>query len=328
MNDNQNDQVTKLIKKAKRKTIWRNVAISTGVTLVLLVGGTIGNAQLLHNSFDTALMEVEHEERLAGPNVYMGNYQRDYGILKGNMHYQTYKVIEGVPLPWQDNILNVSAWGTHSLLAGSYNSLQFAQTDQSGQQIPYARPYNPHNGQREMMFYIPEVDYGKRMNEQPTLSQLDKNKLVEMGLSFDKAYSFEQIKEMLPEGVRPVWYWVDTYADKNRKQPRKLEDGTVSYSSPEHANMVYGFGTVPDQDPDQITPKGFIEALETGIKREGKYANSYQKAYDYLRKDKPQPDESDMKIIGVVVTGTAENLQKLSTKTYIHGAVLGAIVDR
>ena len=81
----------------------------------------------------------------------------------------------------------------------------------------YDRTFNSSNGQREMMFYIPEINYNEKiLNDLPSLSEMDPGKLVEMGISFDKSYSLEEVKSMLPEGLKQVWYWVDTYNNKDR----------------------------------------------------------------------------------------------------------------
>ncbi|KMY50146.1 anti sigma factor C-terminal domain-containing protein [Peribacillus loiseleuriae] len=60
------------------------------------------------------------------------------------------------------------------------------------------------------------LTYKKYINDLPQLDEMDNRKLAEMGISFDQSYTLEQAKTMLPSNVHPVWYWVDTYSDKDR----------------------------------------------------------------------------------------------------------------
>ena len=182
----------------------------------------------------------------------------------------------------------------------------------------YYRHYNTQTGQREMLFYHPEIDYRKYINDLPQLDEMDNRKLVEMGISFDQSYTLEQVKTMLPSNVHPVWYWVDTYSDKDRlfdKDPM-----------PESANMIYGFG--PGIDNGNVNEEYFLSSIENGLSVKGKYYNEYKRIYDYLRKEKEKPVKNDVKILGVVVTGTAENLKTLKEKNYIKSATLGVVTDK
>jgi hypothetical protein len=178
-----------------------------------------------------------------------------------------------------------------------------------------------------MMFYIPEINYNEKiLNDLPSLSEMDPGKLVEMGISFDKSYSFEEVKSMLPEGLKQVWYWVDTYNNKDRYKPYKDGNGNMSYVIPEEARSIFGFGA--RWDSDHAEANDFIKSLQNGLMQKGKYYSEYSRIYDYLKRDKTEPDANDVRIIGVVVTGTAEQLKSLTNKAFVRGAVLGAVVDK
>jgi hypothetical protein len=38
--------------------------------------------------------------------------------------------------------------------------------------------------------------------------------IVELGLSFDKAYSLDELQAQLPSDVQFVWWWVDAYTNE------------------------------------------------------------------------------------------------------------------
>lgn len=196
----------------------------------------------------------------------------------------------------------------------------------------YYRAYNSENGQREMAFYIPGVDYNEKIiNDLPELDKMNEEKRVELGVSFDKDYSFDEVKRLLPAGAKPVWYWVDTYDDREgfsfKPYPNENDPAKMNYPTPMSANYgVYGFGVQPDWD--QADPEDFIGAITIGKDKRDKYHSEYERIYNYLKKDKAAPEAGDVRILGVVVTGTAGSLKSLKGQAYVHGAVLGAVADK
>nr|WP_160398109.1 anti sigma factor C-terminal domain-containing protein [Paenibacillus sp. MMS18-CY102] len=327
MNDNEasfddNIKLAALIKKARNRTIWRNIIISLTVMLFILVGGWFVNLQLQYRSADNAMRDIEMFEEISGPNHYLSGYRTHYGFLSGTLEYQTYKIVEGVPVVWEPENYEFSSWGTFTRSLGNYSSLSVQDTAMQEQGFQYTRPYNRYSSEREMMFYLPSVEYANYLNETPELNAMNGQKLVEMALSFDTNYSVKQIQSMLPTDVHPVWYWVDTY----KPMIQQLPDGTVLEPNPDLAGSVYGFGIRPD-NPD-VTEQKFLDALENGIQVKGKYKQEYERIYDYLRDGKEKPTIDGVRVIGVVVTGTANRLKALQGQTYVKAAVLGAIIDK
>ncbi|MDH6670916.1 MULTISPECIES: anti-sigma factor C-terminal domain-containing protein [Paenibacillus] len=193
----------------------------------------------------------------------------------------------------------------------------------------YSRSYNGLNGQREMLFYIPGVDYnGKILNDLPLLQEMDPAKLVEMAISFDKSYSLSEVKQLTPSGLTQTWYWVDTYDNKKIYEPYIDGNGNKSYAIPHSESWAHGFGISPTEPAIEATEQPFLDALERGVQLKGNYHYDFKRIYNYLKKDKSKPDASDVRILGVVVTGTAEEFQVLSGKPYVRGITLGAVVDK
>ena len=158
----------------------------------------------------------------------------------------------------------------------------------SNEKFDYLRPYNPYNGEREMLFYLPDVSYPKVLNETSQLDDMDSRKLVELGISFNTHYNVEQIKDMLPPSIHPVWYWVDTYSNKKPYHAKKMPDGTIDNPSPDQARRVYGFGVHPDYE--DVTEKDFLSAVQNGLNAKGKYYSEYKRIFDYLRQEKRETD--------------------------------------
>jgi hypothetical protein len=324
--------VSKMIKKAKRKTTIRTVSISLVVSLAALFGVMIGNQYLTSSSYERAMHSEQLMSQISGPDQVQTGQVNFSGFLNGTLQTYKAKVIEGVLVPWADQKrnYNVLPLPTFSSMGGSTRQQSVSLPDENMQKqgYEYTRSYNGLSGQREMMFYIPGVNYnGKILNDLPLLSEMDPDKRVEMGISFDKEYSLDEAKQLIPRGLTQTWYWVDTYDNRAFYDPKSDGDGKLSYATPEPENWIKGFG-VNASDPVEVGGKQFLDALQQGIHIKGLYHYEFNRIYDYLKKEKKEPQESDIRILGVVVTGTAKQLKSLSGQPYVRGATLGVVVDK
>ncbi|QLG36773.1 anti sigma factor C-terminal domain-containing protein [Paenibacillus sp. FSL W7-1088] len=323
--------ISKMVKKAKRVSTIRTVVISLLVSLIAFFGVLLGNHYLTSWSYNRA----DHSERImsliSGPDEKQIGQVNYSGFLNGSFQYYTVKVIEGVPIPWADKKINYQVFPFINFVSfGGYTSQSVSLQDENmkKQGYKYTRSYNGLNGQREMLFYIPKVNYNdKILNDLPLVHELDQDKLVEMAVSFDKDYSLNEVKQLLPHELTQTWYWVDTYDNKTFYDPYIDGNGNKSYAIPDPEDWVKGFGN-SDPDSSEVSEKTFLEALEQGVQLKGHYQYEFNRIYNYLKKDKAKPNESDIRIFGVVVTGTAKELQMLSGQPYVRGVTLGAVVDR
>lgn len=307
-------KVTKMLKKAKRKQLVKVIIvsmISSVLVFILLLSGlnSLNNYAFEQMSIDLAMMR-----NITRPNTEQSNAIINDGLFKSTVVYNTYKVIEGQPVKWESETYQFKVWNTYRKLDPS-NPLRI-QEESEASSSPI---YNEQTLEREMQFYLPFVSYPQYINDLPLLSKLD-NQVAEVAISFDKPYPVSKIKEMLPNGVRPVWYWVDTYSSKQFYR---------SDSLPESARYVYGFRAKPGMiEHGDGTEKDFLLAIKNGMEAKGKYYSEYKRIYDYQRGEKEKPNEKDVRIFGVVVTGTSQDLQKLNKAPYMKAAVLGATVNR
>lgn len=324
--DDQN--LSKVIKKAKRKTMIRNTVISLAAAIIVWFGGMLGNAHLTSWVAMRGLDEERIMMELSSPNLYELRTELDLGFLSGKVGIHTYKVVEGVPVVWDTKELGFSMSSRFSLLDNGYSSINVPDPVMKSQNYEYYRGYNSQNGQREMMFYVPGVNYnGKVLNDLPALQQMEPGKLVEMAVSFDKSYTQAQVETMLPPELTQKWYWVDTYDNKKNLEFITNDSSPDKYALPESARQVYGYGGKWEElfAPE---PEDFLQTLAYGLEKKGKYYGEFERITNYLKKNKAAPDASDVQLLGVVVTGTAKELQSLTGKPYVNTAVLGAVVDK
>ncbi|MFJ8072339.1 anti sigma factor C-terminal domain-containing protein [Peribacillus sp. NPDC096447] len=304
-------KVNNMVKKAKRKTLIKQVLISIIVTLILVPVILIGILQLTYRGADNMSRDIGMVDQITRPNYKLLGDVTRRNLFGGEVEYDAYKIIEGTPILWGKEVYEYSFRNSFSRI-DDRNPFEFGEEDASTRHF-----YHGDTLQREMQFYHPKGKYTGYLND-VSLLEGHPDKVAEMAISFNKSYTVQDIKKMLPDQITPVWYWVDT--NENLKN---LED------MPEVAHYVYGF----DAEPGYIeygdgTEKDFILAVESGMKMKGKYKNEYKRIYDFLRKEKKEPSPDDVKVIGVVVTGTTENLKNLSDQPYAKAIVLGAVVDR
>ncbi|MGC5775822.1 anti sigma factor C-terminal domain-containing protein [Paenibacillus pabuli] len=323
--------ISKMVRKAKRATTIRTVAISLLVSLIVFFGVMLGNQYLTSWSYNRADHSEQIMNLINGPDEKQTGQVNYSGFLNGTFQYHTVKVIEGVPIPWANKKINYQVFPFINFVSfggDTSPSVSLQDENMKKQGYEYTRSYNGLNGQREMLFYIPKVDYnGKILNDLPLLQEMDQDKLVEMAISFDKDYSLSEVKQMIPPGVTQSWYWVDTYDNKAFYDPYIDGNGNKSYATPDPEGWVKGFGN-SDPDSSEVSEKTFLEALEQGVQLKGHNQYEFNRIYNYLKKDKAKPEENDVRILGVVVTGTAKELQVLSGQPYVRGVTLGAVVER
>lgn len=321
-------KLSKVIKKAKRKTTIRNTMISLGVTVIVLFGGILGNAHLTSWLAMRGLDEERIMMGISSPNLHELRTELDLGLLSGKVEINTYKVVEGVPVVWDTKKLDFGMSSRFSLLSSGHSFIFVPDPVMTSEKYPYYRGYNSQNGQREMLFYVPGVNYnGKVLNDLPALEQMDSSKLVEMAVSFDKSYTQAEVEKMLPTNLTQVWYWVDTYDNKKKLENIPNDSGPNKYALPESAGGVYGYGG-QWEGLFKAKPEDFVQLLEYGLQKKGKYYSEFERITNYLKKDKETPNANDIQLLGVVVTGTAKELQSLQGKPYVSAAVLGAIADK
>jgi len=306
--------VNNMLKKAKKRAIIKQVIISIIVTIILVPIILIGILQLTYRGADNMGRDIAMIDQITRPNHQLSGDVNRSGLFGGEVEYKAIKVIEGIPILWGEEVYEYSFLNSYSRIS-SRNQFEFSE----GEEAPSKRHiYHTDTMQREMQFYHPKVTYTHYLNDIPLLEK-HPNKYAEMAISFDKNYTVAEIKKMLPEQVSPVWYWVDT--NDNLKYLNESD-------MPEAAHYVYGFDAQKgDIEYGDGTEKDFILALKSGLELTKKYKNEYKRIYDFLRQGKREPSPKDVKVIGVVVTGSTEKLKKLQNQPYAKALVLGAVVE-
>ncbi|MDC0706839.1 anti sigma factor C-terminal domain-containing protein, partial [Priestia sp. AB] len=145
-------------------------------------------------------------------------------------------------------------------------------------------------------------------NDFEMIKDYPNDKYMEMAISFDKNYTLKEVQKMLPTSAHQTWYWIDNYAKSNGYR-----------GEPESGRWLLGISKPSPQLGAKLTTNKF--------KTEADFLNELKKTDTEEVKYLKNRQKNGL-IIGVVVTGTKEEILPLRNKRYVKAASLGAVVDK
>ncbi|WP_243524812.1 anti sigma factor C-terminal domain-containing protein [Bacillus pseudomycoides] len=325
-------QMKALMKRAKRKQLLRNWIISICASVVVIVGLFLGTTYFSQQTFERMERQVAALHTVQGPNIrFSGSVDLSNSMTGRTIIYNSYKNIAGQPVKWANEMYESGLWNYRMMhYDGDLVRLDEEEVNKEEENIKLP-DYNVQTMQREMRFYLPFVTYENYVNDLADIGELQ-NKVAEVALSFDKAYTAEQIVEMLPKNIQPVWFWADTYNEKNADTYVGLKDpksGAVLNAV--MAINVFGFegsyAKAQENIKNDVTrnSKEFLYQMKyLAENSEGIPSDYFNQYYKEIKNIKPK----DLPIYGVVVTGKTEDLKNLQSSPYIKAAVRGVTVEK
>lgn len=308
----QSNDIEEIVKKAKRKSVIRNIIISTISLLFVGLLFIFVNGQIINNAHSKAADSNRLLYKISQPNIQIGGGKFDYGILSGTYTYNKYKLIEDRIIPWGQDIRTFNAIGhnaKHSALS-VYDEVRVGKSEEE------YRHYNTTNGQRTMHFYHPWFEYTAIHNDLDLLQNAPNDAVMEVAISFDQSYSVSEVQEFFNLNNKITWYWVNDYKQSAKEQLKGLhESGTT-------ASYVYGFNVTTLKGEGDIVAQNEEDFLAT-LEELNNTGN-----YDFIIDNLLESTNQNMKegiILGVVVTGTKEELLKLKEEKHIRAISLGAV---
>ncbi|PGY50483.1 anti sigma factor C-terminal domain-containing protein [Priestia megaterium] len=286
------------LKKAKYIALLRTVFISALVVCFVITVLIKGNDYFINTQGNklTERFIKENHVRMS-PNTFTNTDTISTGILKGTIKSEVFKVIEDKVIPWGTEEIT---YDFHGNFNASFSTHSTIVNDTTMYHIP--------NGQREMLFYVPKYKYKVYANDFGMIKDYPDDKYMEMAISFDKNYTLKEVQKMLPKSTHQTWYWVDNYAKF-----------TGHRSEPESGRWLLGIS--------KPSPQLGVKLTTNKVKTEAEFLNEIQKTDPEESKNLKNRQKNGL-IIGVVVTGTKEEILPLRNKPYVKAASLGAVVDK
>lgn len=331
------NKLEKAIRKAKRHAIIRTAVICLIVVGIVGIASSIFLRELIYDMEGAVQIAEDLFNEVSSPNTYKGKVSRYHDNLSGRTIYTTYKIIEdkvvytgekeyfyGIFTQHYGNLIGIES---PSIIGYSYDEEDLRQ-----------RRFN-ELGQREMVFFYPYVRYNTIFNDLALLEEIPEDKLMEFALSFDKAYTMDEVNRLIPKGITLSWYWVDDIREEEHAELQAIEkeqshsDGE-KYIMPYPAKVrsertAYGIKSYNShgqfyEQPEEV----FFRAIEEGMKEKSRYQSEFKKLYQNLTAGKGNLRKEELKILGVVVTGDKESLKQLAGNSAIRASSLGVVTDK
>lgn len=296
-----NDSLALLAKKRRRKTFLMTIVFSLlaslllfGLCFKLLSNMTAKNGQKVYNDYQQ-LAEIAY------PNIsYDSLYYYPSGQFTGKVHADRYKDIDGVPVFYSPYEANYSLLGHYGAGAGDAFSVNNLLYDRgSRQKVP--------------QFYNTNVKFTKHEVKTKPSQDLEKvsqmsNQLIEVAITFDKPYSYKEIKSLMPKNLKQNWLWI----------------GTNSTLDSSQWSTSYQFGTAPENLPRLIENMKVVS--KSGASVTINDVDIYDDLKTYIKESKSSQHSNDLKFSGIILTGKAENFQALNQEKWVYASSIGTAI--
>ncbi|MCM3709543.1 anti sigma factor C-terminal domain-containing protein [Sporosarcina luteola] len=325
------EKMEKTIKKAKRLANWKTVLMTIIVLIIATIAGTILNRSITYKLEKPVQFSATGFHEISAPNEFIGKFERYQGFLGGENRYTTYKIIEGKVVYtgqerygyglFRDEYLNRIGIESPLLIGNSYSERDVQK-----------QLYN-ELGQREMIFFYPFLEYQTYRDDLTLLDDIGEDKVMEVALSFDRGYTFEEVQSLIPTNMTLTWLWVDDVNEGEDDFQFKHfdENGKVTGNDnllrSEHT--VYGLSLLDDDGDLKEKPVlRFIGAIEASQQFKARWQGEFKRLYNTLKGEDGQLTEEDLQFYGAVVTGDGKNLTELKELPFIKASSIGVITDK
>ena len=317
------------VRKAKRRQTIKFFIIGSLSTLLILYALYLGASyalqkRIINDNDEQILSEIK------GANVYRsGDKSFTYGFLNATSQVWIEKTIGDRTIIWNTIKEQIPALGSKKVIDNPRSVESSGFSDKLNRFVHY----NSFNGEREVEFYYPHVKYDYLPNELEIATNLDENTLAEVALSFDKPYTLKELEELM--GSEDVnWLWVNTEAQVEKQEmdwsdANDTQKELIETTDPR--KNIYGNRTMSGASANgfQVKDEGFIQhaqyflyAIED-LSKEGKYQSEAQEIANGIKKNS-FPTVDDIRIIGAVVTGTPEELERFTDLGIMRASTIGA----
>lgn len=324
--DKMEAEIRNEIKKKRNRLNFKLIIISMISTIVIIIAGVLilnfASDKYINYAYskDRELQGLEYE--IMHPNEFIGKEScRETGYFRFESTYEYGKRLGSkVIYAGSDNYLGGISKHGFSIKGGPVGQYPINDT--------IDKRYSNVYGLRKLYFLYPYVQYGKyiheflseenkfllnneetKVNDFGLLNEIDDNKIVEMALSFDKEYIYEDINNLIDNKLI-TFYWVDNNSEEEKQ--RVIEDRVPAF-------QVVG-----------IKSTGLPGQFEHGSSENRENFKETIRKLKKIGHDQyvGNINENNFKISGIVVVGTPKELKEIKDNPMIKHAIIGSIVDK
>lgn len=321
-------KMQKTIKSAKRRANLKTIFITSIVIIAFIIVVISINRPLTRVLESPIYNSIIRFYDISNPNEFIGEHEKFPGIFRGENRYTTYKIIEGKVIYTGENHYGYGLFHDEILREGMI-STKLISFSSSERDVNNQR-YNAL-GQREMIFFYPFLEYDYYRHDLHLLEEIGEDKVMEVALSFDREYSFNEVKSMIPEDVTLSWLWIN---DKNENEYRGRvlgENDKVigGFNLIRSEHTAYGVSLIAENGELTENPtQQFIHSLMMGRQYKALWQDEFNQLYAHLIGEDKKLTEDDLHYLGAVVTGNTETLSQLLDLPFIKASSIGVITDK
>lgn len=308
----------KAVKRSKWKQTFKFVLIAVITTAILLTVVVFGSQYMLNKriaSQDSSLYDSVH-----GANISNVSTSYDQNLFSITTETTYRKNIGDRSIVWDKVTQKIPLFGKIKTLNRGSGTIEVNTLNKEAKR--YVR-YNDFNNQRKIDFYYPGLTYDYLPHELDIAVNLDKNKLIEVGLSFTEPMTISEVtKKLGQENVD--WLWVDATTSAQMKRMETTLDGDDLKTK--GGGGAFGFGVSPGFPYSDDTGKWFIKELEQ-LEKKGIHKSLIKETLKGI-KENTKETNGKIRINGAVITGTPSELKRFQKLDFIRASVLGATIDK
>ena len=299
----------KIAKKNKHKNRLKTVVISVVISLLSILLVVMGMREMTKQTSERMKERYLMISEIAYPNIDYSTWGFNASSeFTGTFYSNRFKNIDGIKVPFEDYQAN------YSLIVGSVNQNEGLEEGDNN-----SSNYTHGNLYKVPIFYNVNAS-AKTVSMEVTQDISKVNEMtgqaVEVAITFDKPYTYQEIKEMVPDNLLVNWYWI----------------GTSSTVDTANLNLAAQLGFSPNDDDYTAGFKSFKSNLKKAIKSgaidsqysiEGETLSLEDDAKTYLESNS---NAKTATFAGIIVTGRAENFAQLENKDWIYASNIGQSV--
>ena len=305
-------------KKSKKRNVKRIVilsVLSTSTILGLLLAVHLILGRLQTSNYFRASELVETQYAVAYPNIEaVSSSTTATGAYTSILTINRVKDLDGAKIAYDPQTIYLSWNGFHSNL----NSDSLSGMTKKG--LEQGQVYTNSRLLKAPLFFNKQVHYDKeepRVNpsqELPLVQQM-KGQIVEVALTFDKPYSYEELQKLLPTNLKKNWYWTGTYSNYN---VANLTLDSLYGLEVEEGNLQASYDSFYQNIKKLLVSEKGFKTIGGG----SSIRYSSKKELEQIKKTMPKLEQA--RFSGIILTGKAENFAQLEGKEWIYASSIGA----
>ena len=304
-----------ILARKSRKRLMRRVIIWSIAVVLSAVGVYAGTRLVLDKMTNDHLTEImnyyDNRSQIAYPNLYFNNTVQATNDFSNLYQLSRFKDIQGIPASYDS--ITASAGPTFSKIDHMADVVSMAGAGKTG--------YNLKQHIKVPLFfntkYKDKADgLATQAQELPLVKKMT-GQLVEVALSFDKPYSYDELQSMLPANLKQNWFWLGSYSEYDTS---KLDISNIFGIKMQKNDIYHSFNNFRLKLTASLNDKQGISSILTS---KGEIYNT-KKELAYL--DKSFKRVEDCKFLGIILTGKAEDFAQLEGKEWIYASSIGASI--